>query len=85
MVGFSGSVDFISGNVGFTSAYFVWGLGVSAAPESLTILVMKGVNGGGSMNLGVTSWVGAPFQVGNLNLPGANQRYLNTMQYQGVY
>jgi hypothetical protein len=85
MVGFSGSADFIAGNVGFTSAYFVWGLGLSAAPESLTIPAMRGVNGGGSMNVGVTSWVGAPFQVGNLNLPGASQRYINTMQYQGGY
>ncbi|MGY4538122.1 RHS repeat-associated protein [Mucilaginibacter sp. UYNi724] len=85
MVGFSGSADFISGNVGFTSAYFVWGLGLSASPESLTIPAMNGVNGSGSMNLGATSWVGAPFQVGNLNLPGADRRYINTMQYQGGY
>jgi len=85
MVEFSGSADFFAGNIGFTSAYFVWGFGLSGAPESLNIPAMRGVNGGGSMNLGVTSWVGAPFQVKNLNLPGASQHYINSMQNQGGY
>lgn len=85
MVGFSGSFDFVSGNVGFTSAYLVWGLGLSAAPEAISFPFMKESKTGSSMNVGVTSWIGAPYQVGNLNLPGASNRYINTMKYQGGY
>lgn len=85
MVGFSASFDFISGNIGFTSAYMAWGLGLSAAPESISFPFMKDMRGSGTANLGVTSWIGAPFQIENLNLPGASQRYIKTMQYQGGY
>ena len=83
MVGFSGSFDFVSANIGLTSSYKVWGLGLSAAPESLSI--MKESRGGGNMNIGVTSWIGGPFKVGGLNAPGASQRYMSTMQFQGGY
>ena len=85
MVGFSGSFDFIAANIGFTSTYVVTGLGLSYAPESLSFPLLKGEKGGGSMNVGVTTFIGAPYKVGILNLPGAGQRYINTMQYQGGY
>jgi hypothetical protein len=85
MVGFSGSADFVAGNIGVTSNYMVWGMGLSAAPEAVSIPYMKGLKGRGSMNLGVTSWIGSPFKVGNLSSSGAGKRYMNTMQYQGGY
>lgn len=83
MVGFSGSIDFISGNVGASSSYYVFGLGLSYAPGSFSY--MQETKGGGSMNVGVTVFTSDPFKVGDLNLPGADQRYINTMQYQGGY
>lgn len=35
----------------------VWGMGLNAAPEAVSIPYMKGIKGGGRMNPGVNSWI----------------------------
>lgn len=78
--GISGSFDFVALGGGLGSNYALWSLGASLAPESLNFT--NGSNNGGALNVGSTSWIGAPYR-----LPGggASQRYINTMTYMGGY
>jgi hypothetical protein len=83
MVGFSGSYDFISANIGFTSTYWAVGGGLSVAPESLSFPVMSDTKLSGSMNIGITIWDSAPYRVGNLYIPNAGEIQLHQMEYNG--
>ena len=76
-LGGSGSFAYISFSGGLNKNYYVWGFGLTTTPASLDF--MKPAKGTGSISLGITTLLGAPY----LKETGADRRYINRMQQGG--